>query len=204
MNPHFLFNTLNSLSSLIADDPERAGAFVDEMAKVYRYLLQTNQNTIDPDGELITLMIELTFIESYFHLLKTRYGAGITLDIAVDKADQGRLLPPLTLQMLVENAVKHIVIHANKPLLIEIKSAPGGYLLVRNNRKANTTPKNRSPVLRTKVGLTNIRAKYRLLNGPPADPADGLTSHLVVNETYTHFAVYLPLLNQTRHERINC
>jgi two-component system, LytTR family, sensor kinase len=92
VNPHFLFNTLNSLSSLIADEPERAEEFVDEMAKVYRYLLQTNRQT-DDTGELTTLATEMAFIQSYFHLLKTRYGAGVQLDIALDAADMHRLLP---------------------------------------------------------------------------------------------------------------
>jgi two-component system LytT family sensor kinase len=103
VNPHFLFNSLNSLSSLIADEPDRAEEFVDEMSKVYRYLLQTNE------GDLTTLDTELTFIQSYFHLLKTRYGAGIRLEVAVDEPFRAYKLPPLTLQMLVENAVKHNV-----------------------------------------------------------------------------------------------
>ncbi|GHB75343.1 sensor histidine kinase [Persicitalea jodogahamensis] len=190
VNPHFLFNTLNSLSSLIADEPERAEEFVDELAKVYRYLLQTNRNTTDQDGELTTLDTELGFIQSYFHLLKTRYGAGIELELAIEEADRASLLPPLTLQMLVENAVKHNITHASKPLRIEIKSSPGGYLLVRNNlqRKANR-------VLSNQVGLNNIKAKYQLLAQRHLDPSSSANDIITIEETNDHFALLLPLLN---------
>ena len=174
VNPHFLFNSLNSLSSLIADEPDKAEQFVDEMAKVYRYLLQTNE------GELTTLDTELAFIQSYYHLLKTRYGAGIRLEVAVDKPYKIYQLPPLTLQMLVENAVKHNVIHVGKPLLIEIRTTDTGQLLVRNNLQRKT-----GRIASNQVGLTNIAAKYRLL--AQTDP--------VVSAEDDQFTVLLPLLN---------
>ncbi|MFC5408629.1 sensor histidine kinase [Larkinella bovis] len=176
VNPHFLFNSLNSLSSLIADEPDRAELFVDEMSKVYRYLLQTNE------GELTTLGTEMAFIQSYFHLLKTRYGTGIQLDVKIDEPFPAYLLPPLTLQILVENAVKHNVIHASKPLLIEIKTTQVGRLVVRNNlqQKNNRMASNQ-------VGLTNIVAKYRLL--AQTDP--------IVTSDRTYFTVALPLLPPT-------
>lgn len=174
VNPHFLFNSLNSLSSLIADEPERAEEFVDEMSKVYRYLLQTNE------GELTTLAAELLFIQSYFHLLKTRYGAGISLEVAVAEPFLVYQLPPLTLQMLVENAVKHNVIHVNKPLLIEIKTTQVGRLVVRNNLQQKT-----GRVASNQVGLTNILAKYRLL---------AQTDPIVTSDT-VYFTVALPLMD---------
>ena len=96
INPHFLFNSLNSLSMLIHDNPRQAEAFVDEISSVYRYLLRAN------DQELTTLRRELQFIKSYFQLLKTRYGAGIDLRIRVDEWHLNRLIPPLTLQLLVD------------------------------------------------------------------------------------------------------
>ncbi len=189
VNPHFLFNTLNSLSSLIADEPERAEQFVDEMAKVYRYLLQTNRGsgiTADGDGELTTLETELGFIHSYFHLLKTRYGSGIQLDIVVDEADQTRLLPPLTLQMLVENAVKHNIIQASRPLVIEIKSVANEQLMIRNNLQRKATS-----ILSNQVGLTNIQAKYKLLAQRRTAPSD-----ILIDEADDYFTIILPLLNQ--------
>ncbi|GAB3903502.1 hypothetical protein GCM10028803_32080 [Larkinella knui] len=173
VNPHFLFNSLNSLSSLIADEPHRAEEFVDEMSKVYRYLLQTNE------GELTTLEAELRFIQSYFHLLKTRYGAGIQLEVVIAEPFRTYQLPPLTLQMLVENAVKHNVIHANKPLLIEIKTSQVGRLIVRNNLQRKT-----GKVISNQVGLSNIMAKYRLL--AQNDP--------IVTADNSFFTVALPLM----------
>ncbi len=195
VNPHFLFNTLNTLSSLIADEPKRAETFVDEMAKVYRYLLQTNRSTADQEGELTTLAAELRFIDSYFHLLKTRYGAGIELEVTVQDEDLSDLLPPLTLQMLVENAVKHNVIHPERPLLIEIKSVAGGWLLVRNNLQHKTTRAERRTVQSNQVGLNNILDKYRLL---AQRRADSISGDISIEKSDTHFALLLPLLNQTR------
>ena len=78
VNPHFLFNSLNSLSSLISEDPEKAEKFLDEMSKVYRYLLRTNE-----EG-LTTLESEMQFIQSYFHMLKTRYGDGLDMETQID------------------------------------------------------------------------------------------------------------------------
>ncbi|TMI97163.1 MAG: hypothetical protein E6H06_02430, partial [Bacteroidetes bacterium] len=104
VNPHFLFNSLNSLSSLISEDPEKAEKFLDEMSKVYRYLLRTNE-----EG-LTTLDSEMQFIQSYFHMLKTRYGDGLDMETKIDEHYMGYQLPPLTLQMLIENAVKHNMI----------------------------------------------------------------------------------------------
>ncbi|GAB3996143.1 histidine kinase [Spirosoma daeguense] len=182
VNPHFLFNSLNSLSSLIADEPEQAEQFVDEMAKVYRYLLQTNES------ELTTLSTELSFIDSYYHLLKTRYRAGIRLEVDVPTECQAYLLPPLTLQMLVENAVKHNVISASRPLLLEIRVVlnheSGTYqhcqLMVRNNLQRKTG----TGVLSNHVGLSNIAAKYQLL--AKTEPS--------VRDDDGYFTVILPLL----------
>ncbi|MEZ0608014.1 sensor histidine kinase [Fibrella sp. WM1] len=189
VNPHFLFNTLNSLSSLIADEPERAEAFVDEMAKVYRYLLQTNRRSDEStDGELTTLKTELAFIQSYFHLLKTRYGQGIALVVDVPDSALPCLLPPLTLQMLVENAVKHNVIHPQKPLTIEIRAEANSRLLVRNNLQRKTTR-----VLSNQVGLSNITAKYRLLTQGRTN-LNPAAATVIVDESNDYFTVSLPLL----------
>ncbi|GAA4397081.1 hypothetical protein GCM10023187_05950 [Nibrella viscosa] len=174
VNPHFLFNSLNTLSALIAENPKRAEAFVEEMSTVYRYLLQTN------DRELTTLRTELAFIHSYFHLLKTRYGTGLALNVAVPDEHQDTLLPPLTLQMLIENAVKHNVILTEQPLHISIESTNDGRLVVRNNlqRRAVRVESN-------KVGLSNIASKYRLLSQP----------NPTIEEAGNYFSVTLPLIS---------
>lgn len=172
INPHFLFNSLNSLSMLIYDNPRKAEEFVDEISSVYRYLLRAN------DQELTTLDRELQFIQSYFQLLKTRYGAGINLKVAVEEWQLERKIPPLTLQLLVENAVKHNVILPESPLLVEIQ-ARGLWLTVQNNlqRKNTAVPSN-------KVGLATIATKYRLLG----------QREITIREEAGQFVVMLPLL----------
>ncbi|WP_266367871.1 sensor histidine kinase [Tellurirhabdus rosea] len=173
VNPHFLFNSLNSLSSLISDEPQQAEQFVNELSKVYRYLLQTNER------ELTTLQAEMTFIGSYVHLLQTRHGQGLHLEATLDKCLEQHRLPPLTLQLLVENAVKHNVIQAGKPLKVQIQTTPDQRLLVRNTIRRKTIR-----VVSNHVGLNNIAAKYRLLAQSDIDVQDD-------GETFT---VTVPLL----------
>lgn len=153
VNPHFLFNSLNTLSALIADEPKRAEQFVDEMARVYRYLLQTNQD------ELTTLSAEIRFIRSYYHLLRTRYDTGFDLLIHVSEEDLDKKIPPLTLQLLLENAVKHNSILEANPLRVNIRSLGDDLLEISNNRIIKSTP-----VKSTRLGLQNIMAKYELLS----------------------------------------
>lgn len=179
VNPHFLFNSLNSLLSLISTSPERAERFVEELSSVYRYLLQANEK------ELATLRQELDFAHSYFHLLHTRFGAGIRLSLEIDEALLDYLLPSLTLQLLLENAVKHNVISASQPLFIhigaQIHRLPSGgeaRLVVRNNlqRKIQAVASNR-------MGLNNIMSKLKLLN----------QREVTITEEDGCFTVVLPL-----------
>lgn len=164
VSPHFLFNSLNSLSALISEEPKKAEKFVDQMAKVYRYLLRSNHE--DPlsvqKDHLTTLKDELLFIDSYYHLLKTRYDDGIRMTINVDDSFMEDRLPPLTLQLLVENAVKHNVIRLSKPLLVEITVSEEGSLRVSNNLQLKSSH-GLTPLESTRVGLANIAAKYELL-----------------------------------------
>jgi sensor histidine kinase YesM len=173
VNPHFLFNSINSVSSLIDKDPQNAKKYLTEMSKVYRYLLRTNEE------ELTSLHTELQFLDSYFHLLKTRFGAGLHLNISVDETFKNYFLPALTLQLLIENAVKHNVIDKSRPLTIYISTKENGWLCVKNNlqKRMNVIPS-------TQVGLANIMAKYKLLNQP----------EVIVEETTKEFTVLLPLI----------
>jgi len=173
VNPHFLFNSLNSLSSLITDDPEKAEKFLDEMSKVYRYLLRNNE-----EG-LTTLESEMQFIQSYFHMLKTRWAEGLELEIRIDERFLNYQIPPLTLQMLVENAVKHNAIIKNCPLKILIMTTNSGKLIVSNNLQR----KNRL-VSSNKVGLNNIVNKYRLMK----------KEEISVRDDGKEFAVAIPLI----------
>ncbi len=175
VNPHFLFNSLNSLSSLISIDPQKAEKFVEELSQVYRYLLQSNRD------ELTTLRKELDFIKSYLHLLKTRFGEGFRVNIDLPEAVMQDLIPPLILQLLVENAVKHNEISTAHPLHLSIRSQDGERLVVSNNlqRRKIIVPSD-------KVGLANIIARYRLLNHP----------YVEIRETEDEFTVILPLIKK--------
>ncbi|SEJ00744.1 Histidine kinase [Dyadobacter sp. SG02] len=192
VSPHFLFNTLNSLSALIGEDPEKAEQFVDEMARVYRYLLQTNHSSVDQGdfGQLTTLKKELSFIESYGHLLKTRYGDGMKLYIHVEESFLDSRIPPLTLQLLVENAVKHNVIRASRPLTIFILSTVDGQLMVRNNLQKKNLTAGAENIESTHVGLINIITKYQLLS----EYRPGLPEPLI-ESNHEFFTVTLPLIS---------
>jgi hypothetical protein len=182
VNPHFLFNCFNTLSSLITVDKPRAEVFLDELSKVYRYLLRNNQ-----DG-LSTVESEVRFIESYYRLLRTRHGEAVVLNTEIDKRYGPYLLPSLTLQLLVENVVKHNVLSKNKPLVIDIFTAAGNKLIVTNNlqRRSQKAPSN-------KVGLDNIRAKYDLLG----------QGNIQVMEDDKNFTVVLPLIWSNGNENRN-
>ncbi|GAA4454184.1 hypothetical protein GCM10023189_20340 [Nibrella saemangeumensis] len=175
VNPHFLFNSLNSLISLIGENPAQAERFAEELSTVYRYLLRSNEQNLTP------LATELEFIQSYYHLLQTRHGAGLNLVVQVDKQFEKYQLPPLTLQLLVENAVKHNMILAEKPLTVEITTDAANRLIVRN-----TLQRKNGRVVSNGVGLSNILTKYRVL-GQPAPQ---------VQEDNGQFVVTLPLVEQ--------
>ena len=180
VNPHFLFNCFNTLSSLISEDPKQAESFLDELSKVYRYLLRNNEDGVS------TLQNELKFIQSYYRLLKTRHGDAIQLQAEVDKRYDSYLLPSLTLQLLVENAVKHNVVSKQQPLVIDIFTMAGNQLAVNNNLQCKTIkdPSN-------KIGLENIRLKYDLLDTP---------GFQVLSDT-KNFTVILPLIWDSNYEK---
>ncbi|HEY0356836.1 MAG TPA: histidine kinase [Flavisolibacter sp.] len=173
VNPHFLFNNLNSLSSLISESPEQAEDFLDELTRVFRYLLRNNET------ELTTLSQELGFIQSYYHLLQTRYGQAISLEINVDKVCESYLLPPMTLQLLVENAVKHNRISKDEPLCIQLYCDEDKKLVVKNNLLARE-----QSLESTGIGLKSINSRYRLLEHQP----------LIITRSDEYFSVVIPLI----------
>jgi sensor histidine kinase YesM len=172
VNPHFLFNSLNSLSSLIATNPDKAEEFVEEMSRVYRYLLRSNEE------QLTTLQKELEFIESYNLLLKTRFGSGFHPVITVEENMKEYLLPPMTLQLLMENAVKHNIVDPDTPLTVNLYTQDEKLIITNNLQKKNKA------VVSNKVGLSNIIQKYKLLNCPDVE----------IKETAEEFRVVLPLI----------
>jgi len=181
VNPHFLFNCFNTLSSLISEDKVKAEAFLNELSKVYRYLLQNNE-----DG-LSTLQSEVQFVQSYYRLLQTRHGDAVQLNIEIDKRYELYLLPSMSLQLLIENVVKHNVVSKNVPLEIDIFTIAGNKLVVNNNliRRIVKAPGN-------KVGLENIKAKYSLLN----------QTGFQIMEDEKNFTVVLPLIWNNTSARI--
>lgn len=175
VNPHFLFNNLNSLSSLMTEDVQQAQDFLDELTKVFRYLLRNHET------DLTTLREELQFIQSYYHLLQTRYGSTINMSVNIDEQHQDMLIPPLTLQLLIENAVKHNQLSKTSPLSIELLSADNNKLVVKNNIQ----PK-KVLIESTGIGLQNIKSRYRMLNKPGID----------IRKTDTSFAVIIQLIDE--------
>lgn len=173
VNPHFLFNCLTSLSSLIQEDLGQAEKFVDELSKVYRYLLQTHQNS------LTSLEKELTFITSYIFLLKIRYGNGISVSIDADINQKTGYLPPLSLQMLLENAMKTNTISPGKPLTIQIKLTDEGLLAVQHKIQKRTVS-----VAPAQSELSNLVGKYTFLTTHPVN----------IYDDGAYFTVELPLL----------
>ena len=169
VNPHFLFNCFNTLSSLIEEDKKEAEHFLDELSKVYRYLLRNNEEGIS------TVEKEVKFIQSYYELLRTRYGEGLQLSIEIDQRYYPYQLPTLSLQLLVENAVKHNIVSRQQPLVMEIFTTAGNKLVVNNNLQRKTMNKPS-----TQIGLSNIRAKYRLMKQEGFQVVEGENNFMVV------------------------
>lgn len=153
LNPHFLFNCLNALASLVHDEPDIAEKFITRMTRVYRYLLEQHQ------APLISLAEELRFLQDYIYLQQIRFADSLRIDLDIPASAMEKQIPPLTLQLLAENAVKHNVISRSKPLVIQLFVNAGGNLEMRN-----TLQPRQDKAVSTKVGLQNLRERYRLLS----------------------------------------
>lgn len=173
VNPHFLFNSLNALSSLVYEDQKKAVKFIRKLSEVYRYVLDQN------DKELVTVNDELSFMDSYFFLMDIRFGNNLQVDLnAISNEARNSLLPPMSLQLLVENAIKHNVVSDAKPLKIEIFDNESGFLVVRNNANPKKSLHSNG------LGLKNLRQRYEFLSD----------RNMIINSTEKFFEVYLPLL----------
>lgn len=175
LDPHFLFNNLNVLASLIDKDRNEAQDFLDKFADVYRYVLQYKKE------ELVPLHTELEFIKAYCHLLKKRFGEALKIDMPDVPATAATLcIPPLSLQMLMENAVKHNIISRDQPLHIRVYLQGTQWITVENTYQ----PLPKELTIRSETGLENIRKRYQHL------------SALQINVSCDHhfFKVDLPLL----------
>jgi hypothetical protein len=161
VNPHFLFHSLNSLSALIEEDKKLAVQFVDELARVYRYLLQ---NT---DHNWVTLDTELRFAQDYLFILKMRFGEGLVYQERIAEDCRGYQLPPLTLKTLIENAIAHNIISVNNPLSILVFTDLKQQLVVSHNVQPKTLL-----VKRRRQGLTNLAKKFQLLTDTSIEIAE--------------------------------
>jgi two-component system, LytTR family, sensor kinase len=175
LSPHYLFNALNTISSLIYKDPASSELFIRRLAHTYQYILQTR------DIRLITLEKELEFIRSYDYLLKVKYGDGMAININIPNEFLGKKVPPLTLQMLVENAFKHNVISEEEPLIIDIYKNGGDEIVVKN-----TITVKPGTIQSFNIGLENIKKRYHYFSDQPIRINEG--------ETYE---VHLPLLEES-------
>lgn len=153
ISPHFLFNSLNVLESLVHEDPKQASQFIRQLGNAYRHLLQTGEL------DLVPLEQELNGLDSYLYLLQIRFGDSLKIRQNLSR-DASILVPPFALQMLIENAVKHNVASRAQPLEIEL-FRENDYLCVRNNLHLKSTPVGDS----SGIGLENIRERYRHLSG---------------------------------------
>lgn len=174
LDPHFLFNNFSILTQLIETNPNGAKEFLSNLSRVYRYILTTAKK------DIIALQDELKFVKMYFHLIKIRHGETIFLDINISESDKRKGIPPITLQLLIENAIKHNISTVKQPLCISIDSDKEGVILVKNNlQPINIDYKS------TGMGLKNIKERYQLLHGKIPE----------INTNETSFEVKLPLLN---------
>lgn len=151
VNPHFLFNSFNVLSSLVHKDAETASRFIEQLSAVYRYVLNNQTNNV------VRLRDELEFLESYIYLLKIRFGDSITIDNELQAGEDEQFIAPATLQMLIENAIKHNVVSKARPLNIHL-FRDGEYFVVENILQLKAVKE-----VSTETGLNNIRERYAFL-----------------------------------------
>ncbi|MGN6439188.1 MAG: sensor histidine kinase [Agriterribacter sp.] len=164
VSPHFLFNCLNSLSSLISEDEERAEKFLDEMSKVYRYMLRNEED------QLVTLQTELKFIDSYIYLLQVRYGDALKLELDIQEKDKDKCIPPLTLQVIIENVFAQNTVSKHAPLELHISTVHNALEV-----RCNVQQKIVTHHINHEEGLDNLIKKYKLLNQPPVVITDSGT-----------------------------
>jgi len=172
VNPHFLFNNLNTLSSLIPENPKHAVDFVQQLSKVYRHILEVK------DEKSILLKDELEVLNAYAFLLKTRFGNNLSVTITIPDEKLQQKIVPLSLQILMENAIKHNIVSAEKPLHINVFTQNGSLVVCNNLQMKNQVNES------TGIGLDNIRNRYKLLSDKTVN----------VTESETNFTVSIPLI----------
>jgi sensor histidine kinase YesM len=172
VNPHFLFNSLTALSSLVYSDQQKAVTFIREFSNVFRYVLESREK------EVVDFATEKKLLESVSYLNRIRYEDSLQIKINLSEATDKYIIP-MALQMLLENAIKHNSISANKPLKVEIMEEEG-YVVVKNNLQ----PK-KSEIVSNKIGLENIKSRYKYLSD----------KDVLVEKSNVEFIVKIPILS---------
>ena len=179
ISPHYLFNSLNTISSLIFKDTQSAEQFIRRLAQTYQYILSTQNKSY------VLLKEEVEFVQSYYYLLRIRFQQQLTVDINLPSGIMNSKIPPLTLQMLVENAVKHNNLVNDKKLFIYITAQDNTYVKV-----INTKTENQFNVSSFKVGLENIRKRYQFFTEKKIEVRDE-----------DKFIVSLPVIDHRQSQR---
>ncbi|NNE27184.1 MAG: histidine kinase [Saprospiraceae bacterium] len=174
LDPHFLFNNLNILSSLIDKNTELSKSYLDKFAEVYRIILKTEFS------DLSLLEDEMRLIDSYCYLLKIRFEKAVFIDKAIDQQDMIKAIPPLSIQMLVENAIKHNMASEENPIRILIESTKDGFIEVSNNLQE----KKYLPTTKEGTGLENIKKRFEFFTD----------REVIIEKSDEQFNVKLPLL----------
>lgn len=174
LSPHFLFNSLTALKTLINESPDIAQDYINNLSKALRYTLQSNEK------QLVSLKEEMDFTESYLFLIKLRFDTNLIVNIETSKKFSGHRLPPLIIQTLLENAVKHNEVSKRKPLTITIQTTNNPSLVVRNTIQEKITEEDG-----TGIGLTNLSKQFRLLLG----------KEINISKENNEFRVEVPLIN---------
>ena len=174
LDPHFLFNSLNVLSSLIDENPKQAQKFTSSMSKIYRYVLEQK------DKELVTIQDEIDFAKTYCELLKTRFEDSVDFEFNVSENDLRKFVVPLSLQLLLENCIKHNFATSSKPLIITIFTQ-NDCLCIENNLQAREQLKESAG-----IGLANIVQRYALLT----------KRNVFIEKSEDYFKVKLPVLEE--------
>ncbi|MCC5612204.1 sensor histidine kinase [Nostoc sp. CHAB 5834] len=181
INPHFLFNNLSVLTALVYKDQDKATHFINELSKVYRYILENN------NIELISLREELSFLQHYIYLLEIRFGSSIKFCFDMSSINDAMYILPMCLQMMVENAIQHNETMQDKSLQISIQSTTDS-VVVRNSIQLR-----HDFIDSSKTGLRNIQLRYSFFTDRPIE----------IEETSTFFCVTLPLIFKNKPAKQN-
>jgi len=174
LDPHFLFNNLNTLSSLMDIDTELSKKYLDKFAEVYRTILRTEHS------DLTTVSEEMEMVNAYIYLINIRFQDAVHFDIDICEECMEKAIPPLTIQMLIENVLKHNITSKSKPLHIQIKTENKNTLIIINNLQR----KPFDPETASGTGIENIKSRYRFFTN----------QEVMVQESEEAFEVRVPLM----------